>query len=89
MSLFSVANCLGRMSTALLPERLANGHVMPRTYFLTLGCLATALTSVMDAVSTVDMLPYTSLCTGSFPRPTPVMRSRCLQSMNVFLMVKW
>ena len=65
VSLFSVTNCLGRMSTAFLPERLANGRVIPRTHFLVLGCLATAATSMLDAVSTLDMMPYTSLATGA------------------------
>lgn len=65
VSLFSVTNCLGRMSTAFLPERLANGMVIPRTHFLVLGCAATAATSFLDAISTLDMMPYTSLATGA------------------------
>jgi hypothetical protein len=72
VSLFSVSNCLGRMSTAFLPERLAGGRIIPRTHFLALGCLATAATSFMDAVSSLDLLPYTSLCTGAPARAPSV-----------------
>jgi hypothetical protein len=63
VSIFSVANCVGRMSTASLPETLF-GHTLPRTHFFVLGCFATGAAAFIDAVSTLSMLPYTALVTG-------------------------
>lgn len=70
VSIFSVANCIGRMTTALLPERVGD-HIIPRTHFLVAGCLATALAALMDAFSSLDMLPYTALVTGASPMTCP------------------
>ena len=70
VSVFSVANCLGRMSTAFLPEEVPKGRVVPRTHFLVLCCAATSAVALLDAVSTLDMLPYTALITGA---PVPLI----------------
>lgn len=65
VSVFSVANALGRMSIAFVPEELPGGRLLPRTHVLVIGCLATAGTCALDAVTPLQLLPYVSLATGA------------------------
>jgi hypothetical protein len=71
VSLFSVANCLGRMATAFVREELW-GFRMPRTHYLVASCAAAAAASLLDAYATVATLPYAALVTGL---PFPCMCS--------------
>lgn len=64
VSIFSVANCLGRMSTAFSHERLF-GKRVPRTHFLVISCFAAAAAALLDAYATVPLLPWAAAATGA------------------------
>jgi hypothetical protein len=68
VSNFSVFNCMGRMSTAFLPDRMGN-KIVARTDFLVLGHVACAACSLLAAHSCISSLPFVAVCTGARPPP--------------------
>ena len=63
VSNFSVFNCIGRMSTTFLPERLFNRAIV-RTDFLAVGSLLSAVCSFLAAWSTAGSLPLVAIISG-------------------------
>jgi hypothetical protein len=74
VSNFSVFNCIGRMSTTFLPDRLWN-RAMARTDFLVMGHVLSAACSLLAAHATINSLPMIAIFTGA---PSPSATGRCL-----------
>ena len=64
VSVYSVANCVGRFSTAFVPEKAFREFGIARTHFLSIisGLLAGAMT--LNAYYTLNLLPLCSFVTG-------------------------
>lgn len=63
VSNFSVFNCIGRMSTTFLLDKIFNCHVA-RTDFLVMGNVCSAVCSLLAARSTIDSLPLIAIVSG-------------------------
>ena len=66
VSAYSVASCVGRFTTAFVPERAFKEHGIARTHFLWVIALLAACVSVGNAFYDLDSLPANSLLTGAW-----------------------
>lgn len=64
VSMFSIANCLGRLASGFIPDKLMRKRSMPRTTSLVFLSGLTLLAALLNAVQSPEILGVASLLSG-------------------------